>query len=229
MKQAIEILELDAYRSPMVNLENRRASQKGVSFIDLGDPKWNLIKVGPEKVGADRIRVQMTKQWFELLEEEHRGRLSFAIDREFPGYLLIATANDCECRGHRVSFGNDTVSVLLRADAGLVGRMFPEPPSSFFTPSDVCFQIHSTGRKVICVKWTDMYEYAESINYSMYQVAGRTDECPEQVKNTWVRLESTPLGEDHVLDGNGNSAAGKERSVSDAIRAYEEIADSNSN
>lgn len=201
----------------------------GTFFMGFYIPEVQGSGVGLEKVGADRIRVQMTKQWFELLEEEHRGRLSFAIDREFPSYLLITTANDCKCRGHRVNFGNNTVSVLLRADAGLVGRMFPEPQSSFFTPSDVCFQIHSTGKKVICVKWTDMYEYAESINYSMYQVAGGTDECPEQVKNTWVRLESTPLGEDHVLDGNGNSAAGNERSVSDAIRADEEIADSNSN
>ena len=48
VKQAIEILELDAYRSPMVNLENRRAFKKGVSFIDLGDPRRNLIKVGPD-------------------------------------------------------------------------------------------------------------------------------------------------------------------------------------
>jgi|GEM_PF-6940951 len=48
VKQAIEILELDAYRSPMVNLENRRAFKKGVSLIDLGDPRRNLIKVGPD-------------------------------------------------------------------------------------------------------------------------------------------------------------------------------------
>jgi hypothetical protein len=75
VKQAIEILELDAYQSPMVNLENRRASKQGVSFIDLGDPEWNMIKVGPDRwdITSQEMPMFCRPQHLRTLPRPERG------------------------------------------------------------------------------------------------------------------------------------------------------------
>jgi hypothetical protein len=98
VKQAIEILELDAYQSSMVNLENRRASQKGVSFIDLGDPEWNMIKVGPDHwdITSQETPMFYRPQHLRALPRPERGgdidELFKFVPAENPQEKLLMTA-----------------------------------------------------------------------------------------------------------------------------------------
>ena len=98
VKQAIEILELDAYQSPMVNLENRRASQKELSFIDLGDPEWSMIKVGPDRWGITSQKTPMfcRPQHLRALPRPERGgdieELFRFVPAENPQEKLLMTA-----------------------------------------------------------------------------------------------------------------------------------------
>lgn len=45
LKQAIEILELEAFGSPKKNLDNRRATVGDETFIDLGDEHWRMVRI----------------------------------------------------------------------------------------------------------------------------------------------------------------------------------------
>ena len=45
VKQAIDVLELEAYRTPKQKLDNRRATIGDDIFIDLGDEKWRTVRV----------------------------------------------------------------------------------------------------------------------------------------------------------------------------------------
>lgn len=45
LKQAIEILQLEAYRAPKEKLDNRRSAVDDDVFIDLGDENWSMIHV----------------------------------------------------------------------------------------------------------------------------------------------------------------------------------------
>ena len=57
LKQAIEILQLGSYRTAKKNLANRRATEGDETFIDLGDPNWNMIRMS-----CDRWVVEAQKE-----------------------------------------------------------------------------------------------------------------------------------------------------------------------
>ena len=98
VKQAIEILELDAYQSPIVNLENRGASQKELSFIDLGDPERNMIKVGPDRwdITSQKTPMFYRPQHLRALPHPERGgdidELFSFVPAENPQEKLLMTA-----------------------------------------------------------------------------------------------------------------------------------------
>ena len=98
VKQAIEILELDAYQFPTVNLEIRRTSQEDVSFIDLGDPEWNMINVGPDRwdVTLQESPMFCRPQHLRALPRPERGgdmdELFRFVPAENPQEKLLMTA-----------------------------------------------------------------------------------------------------------------------------------------
>lgn len=98
LKQAIEIMELDAYQSPIVELENRRATRNKVALIDLGGPGWKMINAGPDgwTVTSQQKPTFYRPQHLRALPHPERGgdidELFSFVPAENPQEKLLMTA-----------------------------------------------------------------------------------------------------------------------------------------
>lgn len=79
VKQAIEILELEAYRSTKETLDNRSAAADDEVFIDLGDDNWRMVRVtcdGWDVIRHDSPRFYRPQHMQSLPEPEPGGDLN---------------------------------------------------------------------------------------------------------------------------------------------------------
>ena len=98
VKKAIEIMELEAYRSPKINLENRTAMEGDEIIIDLGDPKWSMIRVDQKRWSVevqDQARFFRPDHLRSLPNPERGGHMDDLfkfIPSENSGERLLMTA-----------------------------------------------------------------------------------------------------------------------------------------
>lgn len=98
VKQAIEIMELEAYRSPKEKLDNRRTTVGGEVFVDLGDEDWRMIHAnrdGWKAMPQDQPRFFRPQHMLSLPEPERGGDLDelFSyVPTENDGDKLLLTA-----------------------------------------------------------------------------------------------------------------------------------------
>lgn len=79
VKQAIEILELEAYRSTKETLDNRSAADDDDVFIDLGDDGWRMVRItrdGWQVIRHDKPRFFRPQHMQSLPEPEYGGDLN---------------------------------------------------------------------------------------------------------------------------------------------------------
>ena len=93
LKQAIEILQLEAYRAPKQKLDNRRAVSDDEVFIDLGDEDWSMIHLnreGWQVTPQDDPRFFRPQHMQALPEPQQNGDL----DELFTTYLPTESDGD---------------------------------------------------------------------------------------------------------------------------------------
>ncbi|MCX7411269.1 MAG: hypothetical protein NTZ32_24595 [Planctomycetales bacterium] len=110
LKQAIEILELEAFGSPKKNLDNRRVTVGDETFIDLGDENWRMVRI--------------TRQGWEAVPQEEarffRPQHVQALPEPIPGGNLDDLSNFVP---------TETKEEKLLLTAWLLGGLYPAVPN----------------------------------------------------------------------------------------------------